>query len=132
MSTSPSLVRDHALPARFAVLGGVTQACSVGGLALMTLGQGIAAWALMMAGCLLAMAAHLHWRQRVDGRPLGTSLGAAGVVLGLVALLVVGALVARSVVVGTPWLAALVALATGAATAGVLRWWQLRPVFSPV
>ncbi|UZN04862.1 hypothetical protein [Cellulomonas sp. S1-8] len=132
MSTSRARVRDHALPARYAVLGGATQACSVGGLALVTLGHGIAAWALMMAGCLLSVASHLHWRRRVDGHPLGTSLGTAGVMLALLALLGVGALGARAVVVGAPWLAVLVALATGAATAGLLRWWQLRPVLSPV
>ena len=69
---------------------------------------------------------------RVDGRPLGSSLGAAGVLVAMLAVLVVGALTARAVVTDLPWLALLVALVAGAATAGLLRWWQLRPVPSPV
>lgn len=132
VTAPPPLVRDHALPLGYAVMGGVTQTLSVAALALMTLGHGIAAWALLMAGCLASVGNHLRWRRRVDGRPLGSSLGAVGVVAAMIAILVVAALGARAVVVGAPWAAVLVALAAGAATTALLRWWQLRPVLSPV
>ena len=131
MTATPRLVRDRALPARFAVVGGAVNACSVGALALLTAGQGIAAWALMVAGGLAMVAVRLSWRARVDGPPLGTSLGAAGVLATVLALVVVGALVARAVTLDAPWLAALVAVVTGAATGGLLRWWQLRPALVP-
>lgn len=132
MTAAPTLVRDHALPLGYAVTGGVTQALSVAALALMTLGHGIAAWALLLAGCLASVAGHLRWRRRVDGRPLGSSLGALGLVAAMIAILVAAALGARAVVVDAPWLAALLALVAGAATTALLRWWQLRPVLSPV
>ncbi len=120
----------HALPVRFAVVGGVTNACSVGGLALTAAGHGVAAWALMTAGILALLAVTLSWRTRVDGPPLGTSLGALGGVGALLALVIGGGLLARATV-GTPWLAALVALAVGAATAALLRGLQLRAALSP-
>ncbi|ADG74401.1 hypothetical protein Cfla_1503 [Cellulomonas flavigena DSM 20109] len=132
MTAAPALVRDHALPLSFAVLGGITQTCSVAGLALLTLGHGVAAWALMMVGTLLSLGNQLRWRRRVDGRPLGNSLGAVGLLATVIAVLVVAALGARAVVTDLPWLAALVALAAGAVTTVLLRWWQLRPVRSPV
>ena len=132
MTAPAALVRDRALPLSYAVLGGVTQTCSVAALALTALGHGIAAWVLLMAGALVSVGNHLRWRRRVDGRPLGSSLGTLGLLAAVVAVLVVAALAARAVVADLPWLAALVALAAGAATATLLRWWQLRPVLSPV
>lgn len=132
MPAAPALVRDTALPLSFAVLSGVTQTCAVASFALQALGHGIAAWALLMAGALAPVGNALRWRRRVDGRPLGSSLGAVGVLVAMITILVVAVLAARVLVVDSPWLAALVALAAGAATAVLLRWWQLRPVLSPV
>ncbi|MCM0639097.1 hypothetical protein [Cellulomonas wangsupingiae] len=132
MTATPRLVRDRALPARFAVVGGAVNACSVGGFALLAAGQGIAAWTLMTAGVLAMVGVRLSWRSRVDGSPLGTSLGAGVMMATLIALVVAGALVVRVVTLDAPWLAALVAVLVGAATGALLRWWQLRPVLSPV
>ncbi len=128
MTPTTATLRDHALPARYAVASGVTATLSVGALTLPVLGHGTAAWLLLVAGILVSTASHLHWRRHVDGRPLGTSLGATAVMVGVVALLGASAVLARAVVVTMPAVAVLVALAAGAATAALLHWWQRRPV----
>lgn len=132
MTGAPALVRDRALPQRFAVLNGLAHAGLVGSAALLAAGQGIAAWALMTAAGWATVTANLHWRRHVDGRPLGTSAGAVAVAVATVALVLGGGLLARTVVGDVPWAAVVLALAVGAATGSLLRWWQLRPVLSPV
>ncbi|MBO3096106.1 hypothetical protein [Cellulomonas dongxiuzhuiae] len=123
-------VRDRALPRRFAVVSGITASLMVGGLALLTAGQGVAAWTLMMAGIGAQVTAQLS-RRHVDGRRVGSRGGAAAVLAALLGLLAAGGLAAQGVALAAPWLAVLVAMVTGVATGYLLRWWQLRPTDRP-
>jgi len=132
VTVTPRLVRDRNLPARFAVVGGATHACAVGSFALLAAGHGIAAWALMLGGVAAMLAVRLSWRGRVDGSPMGTSPGAVGVMTSSVALVLAAGFLTRAVAVDAPWLAALVAVVVGVASGALMRWWQLRPVPSPV
>ncbi|MCC2315383.1 hypothetical protein [Cellulomonas xiejunii] len=125
-TTAPPSRATHP-PVRLAAGSGVTTACSVGGLALMGAGQGIGGWALIMLGVAVTVGMQLSLRTTDDVRPRGTRVGRAGTVVALVVLVVVAALGARATVVAHPWLAASIALASGAAAAGLLRWWQVRP-----
>jgi hypothetical protein len=122
--TTPSA--QQVLPrVRTAVSTGANMACLVGAQALMVAGQGIAAWALTLAGGL-AFAIVMLGRQVRDVPRHTTFLDGVVGFLGLIVLLVVGALVARTVVLDHAWLAVVAALATGAATGGFLRRQQLR------
>ncbi|MBF0686650.1 MAG: hypothetical protein IR158_02630 [Cellulomonas sp.] len=125
-ATAPPSRAAHP-PVRLAAAGGLTTACSVGGLALVGAGQGIGGWALMILGVAVTVGVQLSLRTTDDVRPRGTRVGRVGTVVALVAVVVVAALGARAAVVAHPWLAATIALASGAAAAGLLRWWQVRP-----
>lgn len=121
-------MRDHALPARFAVVAGVTLAFLVVSQILLALGHGVAAWALLLLASVASAGSHLAWRRRVDGGPVGTTVGGVALVVAQVALCAGASLLARSLAADALALAAAVAVLAGALSTALLRWWQLRPV----
>jgi hypothetical protein len=121
-------VRDHALPARFAVVAGVTLALLVVSQILLALGHGVAAWALLLLTGVVSAGSHLAWRRRVDGGPVGTTAGGVALVVAQVALCGGASVLARSLAADALALAVAVAALAGALGTALLRWWQLRPV----
>lgn len=115
---------------RLAVASGIQTSCLVGALALMTAGRGIAGWVLVMLGGFTVAATHVRWitSDRAHRRTWRGTSRATGVVvlLALLALLGGGGLAAQALAVERPWLAAVVAVATGVAFGTLGRWWHRR------